>query len=467
MRWRQYFVCCLLLVFVGFSSATIEVFDSSLQEEYFPGEVISGFVNISIEDEASNATISPDPQASLEISLLKLLEDNFVDFTCSTPHCGKSFASQGSGNEDIILNLIEGEIGEAGIEVFGNDVKVNGIDFGISSDFSSSDVQPLELTFFEGSTWKFNEFSDEDFSETFYGTYQTDEGEANLLIKQSTYCQEVTTLTGTGAIFAGALVDDGDTKDLRMEIFELDGATAVDTCQFNPSQDEEGCILESGEGEIFEQGSYYLCVSALNPTDYSLFTESEGENSGFLFSNGPANQLVDYGIFHKTAQYRDAGFLDSSTLNFNELSNLADDYIQEAYGGDCSSGCILPLQAKGIAQDLNFSHLTLDYQDQVGDKQTKDFVNVESEVALLSYSGELDLSVTNFEVSTDGAYSLYLNGESFFETTLKFLDAPKIISITPKIFPAGVFSEITAIISFSGNLDDLTYTWFFWGRGLC
>ena len=189
---------------------------------------------------------------------------------------------------------------------------------------------------------------------------------------------------------------------------------SLGSCLFNPS-DEESCVISLSNGQIFREADYQVCVEAPSPTDYRIYEENVGNNCGYVYEYGPYSSVKDYGIFLQTAKYADASFLDSSDFDFDYFKNAANDLLEDKYSKDCSGGCVLPLKIYGLPQNIQISHIALDYVKNGEDHVETEMYNLGAVESLVSFSGLLDLSYTGFIPKKSGYYSLDLAEKQLFK----------------------------------------------------
>lgn len=451
-------VILLLVCAMSFMvSASVEVHNYSFQTSYFPFEMIDGEINISIlgEDFDSLLTSSEDDS----IVLGDFLTDNGVMgiATCSPPDCSNDYnVLTGSGDETFSVGNAPVYVG---FELNGTNVNVTGLNFFIESDFHSSIIRPLSADFFEGEEWLFDEFSDT-FADQRWGCYNGGARATGPLIGTSSYC-EMIGISETGAVLVGATVGGTDDKNLTMVMYTESGGGPLGNCVYNPNN-YDGCRIDADSSlVVFDEAKYQICVKADETTDYTIYTESSGLMCGFVYGYDPESSVEDFSIFARTAQYSDAGYLSSSDFDFDALASAADNLLVERYGRDCSDTCILPMAFSGLPQSLRIANIDLDYTLSGKVYQSNEIVNLQSIPASVDFEGILDLSLTGFNISGPGDYSLYLGGEQLFEEEIEQIPAPIITSLSPNNPPAGVPVTYYVAVDFDSPNASLTYTWSF------
>ncbi len=448
------FLFVLLISLASFADASFVVHNYSIKDSYSSLENISGTINLTIIDEPFISKINSSQGG--DSTLGYFLDANLASYVCSIIDCSSDY-NYFSGEADKVFSVLQNEIIYGGFVLSGNNVFVTNLNFTIKSNFLESAKSPLSIDFFEGSLWNFNEFS-EQFSDDLTGCYDPSEASPGPLIKASSYC-EMISITSTGALNVGAYTDNGDDEDLKMVVYPGVGGFEIGSCQFDPIN-EGSCIIEADTGELFSKGDYQVCVEALSPTNYAIYTEEDNNTCGFVYSQGPESSVKDYGIFLQVAKYANSSFLDSKDLDFSNLATSADNLIDEKYGRDCSNECILPFAISGIPQNFEVLDLSLDYQKSGEDWVVSDIYDLNILPSLVNFSGVLDFSYLDFGVFESGIYSLYLGGEKLFDENFNVLSVPIVKSVSPLNPPAGVPIEFRADIDYNGN-NNLTYSWDF------
>ncbi len=444
----------MLCLTISISSASVEVHNYSFKTFYYPYEEISGEINLTISNENYLSELHSGENDG--ISLGNFLTTNGVIYRCSPPDCSNDY-NFSSASEDKTFT-INSEPLYGGFVLTGTNIFLTGLNFSSESDFETSNRNPLSIDFFEDSIWKFNKFSNI-LSSKLWGCYNNTIPSQGPLIGTSSYC-EMISITETGALNIGAYVDSGDDKILNMEIYPEHGGSYLGQCDYNPNL-KDGCQVDAEEGQIFEDGQYQVCVSSDTLTNYHIYEEYSGTNCGFVYSLGPESSTKDYSIFAQTAKYADANSFSSANIDLTGATSMADNLIEKRYNRNCSDGCILPLSFSGIPQSLRIYDITLQYTRNGENYQENKIYNLETIPATIDFSGVLDLSLTNFNVSESGKYSLYLGNNKLFEETVERLPAPIINSLSPLNPPAGIPIEYYVNVDYEVPNASLNYKWNF------
>jgi PKD repeat protein len=450
----------VILVFVlvfclGTVSASITVHNLSVKDSYAPSDILEGKINLTISDIRHDTMLTTG--SGKEMLFGDFLSANGVVLSgvCTPSDCSSSYVTSASGGTTKSFPIRAGNYSYAGFVLNGDNIQISGVSFDIASDFARGQILPLKIKFFEDAVWNYNLFSEE-YSQKNYGCYDAATGVPGPLIITSSYCEKIE-IQETGSLRIGAKVDAADDKELKMVIYSDTGGASVADCLFNPSS-EEDCVVEPEE-DVFDEGEYYVCVESEEATGYHLYTEnSSGDNCGFVYPNA-ANIVRDYGIFAKTAKYEDASVANIS--DFSSYLISAEDLLLSRYSNDCSNDCILPIRISGVPQSLEISNIMVTYVSDAGDDQENEIYPLSVSPAIIDYSGELDLELLDFELSSgDEDFTLYLGDVKIIDEKLSLFPAPIINSVYPTNPPAGVPITFYADIEFRSNAS-LTYNWDF------
>ncbi|MCH7850741.1 MAG: PKD domain-containing protein [Nanoarchaeota archaeon] len=463
---REVKLFLLLVAFVAvFSSyviAEVEVNGYTFETNYSPGETIKGFLNLTLtnHDYLSFVTSSLGDSISLGDFLQANADARNFSFTCIPNDCSSNY-DVGEGSTSISVPITLGTTKTVGFVLYGDNVLINSIDFTVTSDFGTEEGRPIKIEFFEEEEWLFNKFSEE-YTGKNYGCYDSSAAVySGFFIGGTPYCEQIFSHE-TNSFYIGVRVGLEDTKDLLMSVYGIDGSL-VTSCEFNPNT-EDGCKTPS-EIESFPLGYYDVCVSSVNNdlTDYKIFTDSTGESCGY-FGDGVGsveNSIVDYAIFSSGAKFADASSLGDLELNFIDLANAADRIVDRRYDRDCTNGCALPIKLKGLIQNLVISDINIGYSDINGNLKDNQVYSLSEISALVETVGTVDLSLTKFNITSSGEYTLFIGEDEIVKKNVKQLPSPIIVGVSPINPPAGVpisfFVDVTNVLKNAS----LTYNWDF------
>ena len=206
-------ILLFLCMAVSIVSASVEVHNYSFKDSYFPSEIISGEINLSIIGEDFDSKLTSSEGDSVVLG--DFLWMNGATGYCSPPDCSNDYSVISSSSEEEFI--FGSSPVYVGLVLEGENVAVTGLNFDIESNFNSTIYQPLSINFFENMEWDFNEFSD-NFSQRYWGCFDPGVKSVGPLIGTSSYC-EMITITETNAVYVGADVSGEDDKNLTMVFY--------------------------------------------------------------------------------------------------------------------------------------------------------------------------------------------------------------------------------------------------------
>lgn len=457
-RWLIFLF--LMCAFIGFVSSSVDVHDSYVVSVSSSNEPIKGSINLTVVGEDYDAKIKSNDGD--EIGFREFLSLNGATFDCFPTDCSKGYKILGDITGESFSVPPSGKK-TIGIVLYGEDVEVTGLEFNIESDFEESYRTPLMIEFFEEEIWGFSNFSNSFLSKE-WGCYDKSEEERGPRVGVPLYCETIF-IPDTNRLRVGADVatsySDGDADDLKMTVYSESGIGSPKTCNFNPSNGEEYCLIEG----LFSSANYYVCVNAAKETNYDIYEEDVGSNCGFVRSSSSESNTKDYAIFTQSVKYADFNSLESTIFNDgiinNKLVALADDIVLDKYDRNCSMGCFLPLVFSGLSQDVKITNLVLRYDEEgeIASPENK-LYSLDVSPIKIGFDGVLNLSLLDFSISKTMNYIVSLEGKKLFNKSAEILSTPRILSVLPLNPPAGVPVLFYVRVEFDDN-SSLSYKWDF------
>jgi PKD repeat protein len=454
-KWLVIFV----LVSLSFVSASIEVHDYDIVLGYSSLENISGEINITIRGEDYDSLITSNDDD--EIALGEFFENNGIVDYCVPRDCSKNYKAV-SGSLENSFDLSQISEKELGFLLEGDDVVLHSIGFKMSSNFGESSKVPLVIDFFDREEWEFNEFSEFSFLDKNYGCYDSSNGAPESFVGELLYC-EMIYVPNSKRLYVGAEVSGSDDVNLEMDVFPESGVGGSWSCDYDPAS-TDGCYVETEGEDIFSAGEYQICVSASESTDYKIYQESFGYNCGFAYVSGPEGSTKDYAIFVQGMKYADSTFLNVADFNFDDMVFSGNDFLDDKYGGDCSSGCVLPLTFSGVDQIARIYDVEVWYTEDLQLKKANEVYTLDVDPVLIDYSGVLDLGLLGFNVSESMGYKLYLDNTKLFEEDIEISAVPIVLDVFPTSVPAGIPVSFYVDVDFEWSMP-LFYEWNFGDGG--
>jgi hypothetical protein len=456
---------CFLIVFIIFgisysgASVSITNYSNSSIDSYYSNEILSGTLNISVLNEPITSLLRTNLNQS--IGFKDFLENNRAAYTCSNYNCSQTGQINFSSS-DSSIRILENKSAFFGFYAEGNSVAVTGISFDISSDFGEEADPPLKLKFFDRSYWSFKEPSDNYTRSVSYGCFVPPSliSYPYKIINNSMFCEKISNIPETPSILLGALIQGLGGGTFKMKLLNSN-KQEIKTCIF--TLPETSCIPSTQSA--IGGGDYYVCITSLDSSNYSIAAETNEQNCGWFGSNAESpntlNSTIDYGIFAQTPRFASAA---QKTIDASLVPNLVSDantYLQSHYNKNCSGGCIIPIEVFGVNQNLRISNVKFQYNTNHGPIQNSSFVALSMIPSNFSFSGQLDLSRANFSVGAKGnkTLQLFFNSQSLLSKSIRVLSSSTIHYVTPLDPPAAV--EIDFTVAFDSDRPITKFHWDF------
>jgi len=452
------FILVLCIAFASvFSSASLNVKKFSLKKTYSPYEFLSGTINLTITDEKIDSGISSNLGDSM--SFRDFLDLNEADYSCSNEFCEIYYSYSGENSEKTI-SISNNNKSYFGFVLFGNEITdIEILKFNVSSNFDKSSSQPLKMEFFDSAEWNFDKTSDDYSRAIITGCYQS--GALTSNVENTMFCEKME-IPETSSLKIGAQITGTDNKNLTMAVYD-EFETEIASCKFLPPEDS--CIAEPEEDETFPAGDYYVCLTTSQKTNYKILKEQDSKTCGWAQSSAseisvPGTFSKDFAIFAKVPKFAPASMIDFNSDDL-ELAENAMNYIDDYYSRDCSEGCVLPVSAEGISQNLKVSNIYIKYRDEGDLTENRKVYLIEPESPDFVFSGTLDLNYLKFSAGGVGKKKIELKfgGNKLLSEDIEVVPAPIIKSVYPRNPAAGV--ETTFSIDVESKYNVTSYSWDF------
>ncbi|MDO8516629.1 MAG: PKD domain-containing protein [Nanoarchaeota archaeon] len=430
--------------------SAFNVYNVSLTTSYTPYGNLAGNINVSLAGENLNSVLSCNSDLVNNISLRDFLNKNNAVYNCTPSDCSDGYSAVGGEFTQKTFLMNKDEIKLFGFILNGKNIEITGFSFDVLSDFEKQVEVPLKLSFFNNkSFWEFNKVSDDYSGVVSYGCYDNNSVSKTTYVISSDreYCENISLPHSGGSMMLGADISGVDNKELKMFVYYNSTSSSVAYCTFNPSINNS-CIANKTTG--YDAGDYTICVKSSQPTNYQIYSENSGSNCGW-FGLPSGNSTRDYSIFAKTAKYAPSEKISINRTLISSIVSDANSFIQSKYNKDCSEGCILPISATGVNQNLNISNINILYRTSEGDSLTSsvsDLTLIPAKIS--SFVGKLNLAsakINVFSIKGDRYISCYLNGQELFNKLITIIPAPVINSLTNLNPPAGISARFRADVS--------------------
>ncbi len=449
-------LCTIILASIVI--AGVELQSENLVKDYAGGDVVSGTINLTLEDISVDALVSSNFEG--DITLKDLLEANNYSegsgFTCSRTGCIPGF------QEGEIANSFELSVDESliGFKVQGNPfAEMIDLKFRVRSDKSSSCTSPVKidvlgdgLDLISGSN-----YLDTQCFSTKHGCFEdylenSEYQETQIPVFPNKFCEKMTLPEGP-AFKLGARVINSTSGNARlnMSLIDMEGYP-LGSCtlpRHSSSIQDLECVVEFSSAV---DRDYYACISASDTSDYKIrveFVEPCGTNNP-----GSGSNSIDYEIFAKNLMYGSTDIsIDPqkySSLTNENLLNDIEEYIQETYGNSCNPKCIVPIELIGADQVLTISEVSVKYQASgSGTLENNNLYEVSMTPSTLSTDElELDIEKAGFVIprGSEADYlELMIDDESLINVGIN-ISGGFGFDISPKFVPFGkkaTFNVIT------------------------
>ena len=446
------FIFLILIVLIsGAVNLGTPIPSDTISNEYAPGDVLKGSINISLIDVDASAMLSA---FNSNISIKNFLDANNkytgVDYFCTTSDCQSDYSAVGSGTATKSFNLIRGSDRVIGIKLTSvyELSEISKFSMKVSSTSEDSCSNPLKIDILNDGTvnWKTHRpditayCSGENF-----GCYNPENEIGKIPIERDKeYCNVISIpfaaglrvgadLVGSGnADFILRAYDDEITKDCIVSVTES-GRTS---CIINMSTETEKnftiCILAKDSGDA---DKYNMSFETTNPC-------------GFL-----GDYRYDFAIFTQAMKYDAIGdfILNDSEIQHPDLIDLGndileyslEDYLSNKYNNNCSSGCVIPLKfISNQSQEIILSDVQLLYRAGELPNTANLIYDLEETTSKIDMPFTLlDISKAGLLVPTTYGHKdlvLKLGGEDIASKQIEIIQLPLVEALYPQEVPAAL-----------------------------
>jgi len=458
---------CVNFVFASVSFGNLS---HLIDESYGPGEILRGWINISLDDEPGDSLITGFDS---NLSLLEFLDANDkdcasdTDCSCFPSDCLSSYASSGvKGNSKTLsINLLNSKL--IGVKLTGNISGISSFGFNVSSNAQSSCLRPLTIDLLDDSNleWMSDEISDDNcYIDKPYGCFDSYGDLKNTSVGVNLLCNEIVLPPMRGFEIGADLVGTGD----GVFYMTLDIGGDSQTCSFQiNSGGTHSCFVNLTDA-LEDYSEADVCISASEDYEdrYSIDYE-DNETCGYTEVNG-VNYYHDFEIFARPLKYASFGDFrfDDDLFENPILNDLIWDYIYSRYDGSCDPECLIPIRFNsGINQNVEIDDLKLGYKSNGLDQASvADFYEID-DTSLLVSSDFLKLDLDNIGIavsSVAGNYTLDLKvGDEEISEKIIVKDVPIIDFVFPRDPVVLVPMDFVVILKGADENASYSYVWDF------
>ena len=471
MEKRDIFLATVLILFMGFISASFNVGTSShsILGQYAPNDTLKGWINISLNNEPSDSLFQDSFGNS--ISLMKLLQlNNNTNFTCTPGDCNSDYSASNPQTTKTFTLPANGE------RVFG--FNLTGSNFGSISSFTlnvssnlgetTSPQLYIDVLGDNKAEWLQYKPSNNFYGES-YGCYQNSTD--TVFLSNDNYCEKINIPMAPNVEVGAYLINNSNSSiNLNFQLCDLNYNCHTCTTSVSGTQ-RVSCLINQS---INDGQDYYVCMSTQNSADntkYKIYTETTNP-CGYA---GNINNSRDFKIFAEPGKYQNVGQvkLDDAEIQKAGINPVyLEDYIGSylsKYNNDCSKGCIVPIKfvSDSQSQDITLSGADILYTIGGVTKQATNLYDL-SEIPAKINSGFQKLYLDNANFTVTGNYDqkvdyiLKLNGNEVFSDNFTIMRIPKIISINAQKVIAAYPTKFS--VDAQGTSENSTiskYTWNF------
>ncbi|MEK6891298.1 MAG: PKD domain-containing protein [Nanoarchaeota archaeon] len=468
------------LVYASYSAGDKKSF---IQNSYFSGQKIEGWINISFTNE--NAKSDLTDSFGNKVNLINFLKKHSgLNYTCTPSSCDDIYTLTDAGSESKSVSLSNEKT--IGVVLNGKNVDVSNFEFSGTSNIGDSCGEQLAMDISDdgSSDWGNINYVQENCGAELKSLCYTGIFQESVSINKVPYCEKIK-LKKAPAFEIKVNVKKSNTPSefynglLKGWIYDSEG-NLNGNCDFNnptTSFSQIKCIVNFIPEK---EADYYICISyeeaANNPQGYDLQARLSGNYCGFLGDpketsefNGDYNIIASAKKFAALSNFK----LNETSFMNNDQDSLVDyinNYITEKYSKDCSQGvgCVVPIKLSGLSQGLTFNNLKLEYSSQGSAGTTsKLFYDVQKENAKINSPYiKLDLRNADFSTPTNvGNYTwrLFVNGQVFDEANISVSGEKNkvILQVYPRDVPVATSTTFSAFLDKDINLSGTTLVWNF------
>lgn len=462
MKFKRIKKIILISIFITvLSAAIISAANIAVLESYGPNDILSGTINMSVL-KASDANFSAKfNDITRNIKFIDFLNNAGTNYSCIPLDCYDTYTASSPAKEKT---LTEDYIA---LVLSGQNVGISHLSFNFSGDSTTKSCGfiPMKIDFLDDGEidWQYGEAEDSfctalEPSSTYNGR------STNMSILGSNpYCEKVE-LIPAERFKLGADIVKGSESDTTVYMSLNDGSSAGTYCELEWKTGQQSCIVNYS---VPRKGEYYICIYSESEdiaANTSVKIETEKPNCGKLGTGifDCSESTRDYALYSSSAFFKPL----KNTIIFNAGDDIItiQQYMDGKYGGDCSSGCIIPIKVISN-QQLKFSSLLLTYStDNEASVISSDFYSAKKDSAKVNVSGTLPLEAAKFIVPPiygNVTLTIMINGETLDSKIINILKVPFIKSVAPLNVYAATSTKFTAYAESPKNNSIVSYDWNF------
>jgi hypothetical protein len=478
MRIRGVIVLIIGMFLLNFASANFQIgnLSHSIETQYSLSEAISGWINISLNEESANSLFTD--LNNNNITLLKLIKQNSnLEYSCFPKNCTSSYSSEGSEKTTISFDLNSGQKKLIGIKLGGNINSINSLNLSVSSNAEASCYSQLEIDILnDGSIEYMNQEKslssnscDSLLDRGCFVENKPFEQEYGVAKFPQKHCQKIT-FSPSPNFRIGAWIrnPNNEVENITMGVHYLN-MTPIQSSKCNlPSITGNGTYYCEIEQSVKEPTQYFVCIYASKTTNFKLRGYND-DKSGCGFYQNDSQVIPEknaaFDIFAQGLGFDPVGDIIISDSSGGTMSKIKD-YIYNQYGTyDCGQEmCIVPILINSRAtQHVTLENLEVKYTTDLGTTNTNKMYSIqETPPKISSKFQKIFINYGNF--TTPSKYGkaivqINLNGSKIFSENISVRNIPTIKSLYPLIASSIISTNFVVYVNSSKNITE--YSWDF------
>ncbi len=482
----------LTILVVNFVSGTVAVGNKSHEIDflYDSGDAITGWVNISLNNEPTNSVLKSSFGGT--ISLIELIEkasnSGFVK-NCDTVNCVSGYVGSNPSTSKTI-SLSENQAVLLGFKITGNarDLisDITDFSFNLTSNNPETEKFPIAIDLLNDGEYEWNSYTPSDnFGNENRGCFGTKTGEA--YIANIYYCERMR-ISRTPQVELGAYIKGTEAGiDFSMTIDSVDGfkhgSCVTSSTAGTGATERVSCSVS--ELSVNEEADYFVCIKTNSPLDankYKINLEEDANKCGFSSSDGAyeGSYNYDFDLFARPKKYLGGinfAFNDEELVNsrsyLTNAENYIENYLSDVYNNNCSKGCVIPMKIfSGVSQQITLSNsystnpYIIAYVAGISTVTDKFYDVAETPARMSSGFQKLYLKESGFNVplqSGNQTFSLILNNsageKTLFSEKIKVGGVLAVKTLTPR--KTGAKYPTTFRVVLNQSMNSSKYGWNF------
>ena len=467
-----------VMIFVIVLASTTSVFaiftpyNYSIQPIYAFGQNISGYVNISFQNEPINNFFTDNFGNS--VSLKTVLNASNYKYNCSSPNCEDVYISDSPLTTKTLV-LTPQSPAYVGLVFKGVLNSIDSVSFNVTSNATISSTNQLKLDLFNDGTYDIgNTHASTQSGQANFGCYSSSNPNQVFFLDTTThnsYCQEIQLKEAPkydlGAWISAKSKSGNDV--LQMSLYDANG-NPLSSCTLPNSQ-----IISAGSDvycsvntSVLQTQNYYVCINQKAGTgSYNILgysSSNSSKNCGF-YGNPISQKTNSYSISARPKTFAPFGTIHiNNTLSGGySFPQDVENYIISKYGdlGNCSAGCLVPIKLNAtVPETVTFSNILLKYTTIGGQTQSHYISSVSKTSSKINSKTQI-LPISNFfsvpKKKDNLQYVLSLGRATLINTGIS------IVNFTSYLSPINTASNYPTdfVLSTNLNIPIKNYVWHF------